>query len=140
MINDDNKKILEKIAKRFNTEESCLDFLSHIKWQNGFVCDKCGHTNYCKGKNDFSRRCTKCKKEISSTAHTLFHRCKIPLTTAFKIVYLSCANPDISSYSLSKKLQIRRMTGYTFQKKVKLCLSKENPDPFIEALLKELSS
>ena len=123
---------LEKFSVRFQTNESCLRFLSSIKWKNGFVCAYCGHINYCKGKTQYSRRCTRCKKEASPTAQTLFHRCKIPLTTAFKIVYLSCKFPDITSSAISRQLNIRQMTCYHFQKKVKECLRNRQEDPFLK--------
>lgn len=134
-MNDDIiLKELDAFSKRFSNDESCLDFLAQFKWKQGFVCDKCGHTNSCKGKTEHSKRCTRCKKEISPTAHTLFHRCRIPLKTAFKIVYLSCKHPDISSYSLSRFVATRRMTCYQFQKKVKNCSGDEEQEALIRAL------
>jgi len=129
---------LDAFSRRFSDDEACLEFLAGMKWKQGFVCDKCGHTNYCKGKTEHSRRCTRCKKEISPTAHTLFHRCRIPLKTAFKIVYLSCKHPDISSYSLSNFMDVRRMTCYQFQKKVKSCKNDNKQQELIRALTEDL--
>ncbi len=126
---------LQNFSNRFKTDESCLRFLASIKWKEGFVCSHCGHINYCKGKTQYSRRCTRCKKEASPTAQTLFHRCKIPLRTAFKIVYLSCKFPDITSSAISRQLDMRQMTCYHFQKKVKECLKSQREDP----ILKEFS-
>ncbi len=128
----DVTKALEKFSRRFQTNESCLRFLSSIKWKDGFICSNCGHINYCKGKKQYSRRCTRCKKEASPTAQTLFHRCKIPLSVAFKVVYLSCKFPDISSSAISRQLNIRQMTCYHFQKKVKECLRNKQEDPFLK--------
>ncbi|MCD4665793.1 MAG: transposase [Bacteroidales bacterium] len=108
----------------FSSEEKCLKFLSDEKWKSGFVCKKCGHTNYCKGKKVYSRRCTKCKSEESATAHTAFHKCKFPLTEAFKITYLVCNNPDISSYKLSDEVNLRQMTCWKFKKKITECLDE----------------
>jgi DNA-directed RNA polymerase subunit RPC12/RpoP len=131
---------IERVTKRFANDESCLKFLEQIKWSGGFVCPKCGHTNYCKGTTSHSRRCTRCKKEISPMANTLFHRCKIPLATAFKMAYLTCKFPDISSYALNKEFNVRRMTCYHFQKKVKACLDEDQHDIFVKALVSTLSS
>ena len=108
----------------FSSEEKCLKFLSDEKWKLGFVCKKCGHTNYCKGKKAYSRRCTKCKSEESATAHTAFHKCKFPLTEAFKITFLVCSNPDISSYKLSDEINLRQMTCWKFKKKITECLDE----------------
>ena len=106
----------------FTEEEKCLEFIANEKWKDGFVCRKCGHTNYCQGKKTFSRRCTRCKTEESATAHTIFHRCRIHLPDAFKIVQMVCSEPDISTSSLSEKLNIRQMTCWKFKKKISQCI------------------
>ncbi|MCD4664545.1 MAG: transposase, partial [Bacteroidales bacterium] len=30
----------------FSTEDKCFKFLADEKWKDGFICRKCGHTNY----------------------------------------------------------------------------------------------
>ncbi len=125
------------LRKRFPDTDACLRFLAGLKWKDGFVCKKCGHTNYCKGKSPYSRRCTKCKKEESATAHTVFHRCKIPMTMAFEMAFLVCNLPEVSSYQISKKMNIRQMTCYNFQKKVKLCMVDKTKEPVLAALMAE---
>jgi hypothetical protein len=122
----------------FPDEKACLSLLSEIKWKEGFECKKCGNTNYCSGKLPFSRRCTKCKKEESVTANTLFHRCKIPLNKAFEIAFLVCNVDDISSYKLSRRTDIRHMTCYHFQKKVLACKNDGEKDLLLDDLLQEV--
>jgi hypothetical protein len=119
----------------FSTNEKCLEFLANEKWKDGFNCRKCGHTNFCKGKKPFSRRCTKCKSEESATAHTIFHKCKFPITEAFKITYLVCHNPDVSSYQLSDNINLRQMTCWKFKKKIAECIDQRGD---IDIINKEL--
>ncbi|HPE33734.1 MAG TPA: transposase [Bacteroidales bacterium] len=116
----------------FSTDEQCLKYLADEKWKDGFVCRKCGHTNYCQGKTPYSRRCTRCKTDESATAHTIFHRCKIPLHEAFKIAYLVCGEPDISSYDLSRTLDKRQMTCWKFKKKISECLQSKGTLNLVE--------
>ena len=130
------EKMVVSLRKRFPTDEACLKFLAELKWKEGFKCRKCGHTNYCKGKTPYSRRCTRCKKEESATAHTVFHRCKIPMTKAFEIVFLVCNLPELSSYQISNRLKIRQMTCYTFQKKVRLCLKDRTKVPVLYEIMR----
>ena len=113
---------LEKFRKNFPDDESCLSLLAGQKWKNGFICTKCGNTNYCSGSVDYSRRCTRCKKQESATANTVFHRCKFSLKKAFEIVIITCQTSVISSYKISEILDLRHMTCYSFQKKTALCL------------------
>ena len=119
---------------QFESNEICLKFLAAQKWSNGYVCRKCGHTNYCKGKTPFSRRCTKCKTDESATAHTMFHRCHIPLTNAFRIAYLVCNRPNISSYGLSRLLDRRQMTCWKFKKKISECIENNDEYSLVEKI------
>ena len=121
----------DDFTKRFGTPEQCLEFLADAKWGEGFICKKCGHTHYCKGKTPFSRRCTRCKSEESATAHTMFHRCKIHLPEAFQILHTVCNEPQVSSLRLSEEMEMRLMTCYKFKKKVQQCLQGSSPNILI---------
>ena len=113
---------LQKFDNQFTDEDKCLEFISQQKWKGEYVCRKCGNTNYCKGKTPFSRRCTKCKYEESAIANTVFHGCRISLTKAFKIAYLVCNQPDISTYKIAKKIDTRQMTCWKFKKRIIECI------------------
>lgn len=120
-----NELDLKDLEGFFSTEEDCLKFLADKKWENGFVCKKCGHTNFCKGKTIYSRRCTRCKKEESATANTIFHRCHIPITEAFQIVYKVCHNPSISTYALSREIELRQMTCWKLKNRLIDCIKNK---------------
>ena len=113
---------IEQLSRYLDTAEACLQFLSDKKWAQGDFCRKCGHTNYCKGKSPFSRRCTRCKHEESATAHTIFHRCHIPITEAFRIVYMVCHNPQVSTYELSRQIELRQMTCWKLKHRLLECI------------------
>ena len=116
-------------------EASGLRLLADIKWKDGFLCSKCGNTNFCKGKSDFSRICTRCKKDESATSNTIFHRCKIPINMAMEIAYLVCNVTDISSYEISRQLDMRHMTCYGFKKKIAECNDGKRDDKLMRSLL-----
>lgn len=119
----------QEFNRRFSDPEHCLSVIADEKWRDGFVCRKCGNTNYCSGKSAFSRRCTRCKSDESPTAHTIFHRCRIPVNDAFEIAYWVCGTPGVSSYELSRRLETRQMTCWKFKKRIMECL--ENGAGFI---------
>jgi len=123
VLKDSSTNEMEKIQ---DLEEVYLKLLAEDKWKEGFVCRKCGHTNYCKGKKPYSRRCTRCKTEESATAHTIFHHCKMPLTEAVELAKRVCSEPEVSSYQLSRSMDRRQMTCWKF--KVKILECRENPD------------
>jgi hypothetical protein len=109
----------------FGTEEACLQYLASEKWKDGYVCRKCGNTNYCEGPTPYSRRCTRCKHNESATAHTVFHRCHLPIAEAFRLAWLVCTRPGISSYELAKQFNLRQMTCWRLKRKVEECLQEE---------------
>lgn len=118
-----NKSNLTDTDNKVFTEDELLFLLAEQKWKNGFICLKCGNDNYCKGKKPHSRRCTKCKTEESATAHTIFHRCKIPLNEAFTLARIVCCNPKISTYEISRQFEIRQMTCWKFKTHMMECLN-----------------
>ena len=124
------KEITKELAEKlFNDSDNTLNFIANIKWENGFVCRKCGHTNYCEGKSTGSRRCTRCKTEESATAHTMFHNCKFPVNKAFYIAYTVCVEgKDISSYQYSDQLGLNQMTCWKFRKRIRECVIKHGAD------------
>lgn len=127
---------IEEFDKKFESDENCYKFLADNKWKYGFVCRKCGNSNYCKGKKPFSRRCTRCKTEESTTSHTIFHRCKIGLKEAFTMAFLVCNSPKISSYELSRRINLRHMTCFALKKKIMECLL--NKHGFIPEIQKDI--
>lgn len=116
-------------------EMAILKSLADYKWIDGFVCRKCGHTNYCHGKKPFSRRCTRCKSEESATAHTIFHRCKIPLTEALELAKTVCADPEVSSYEISRVFDRRQMTCWKFKSRITECLNDKDKAYLLKKLI-----
>ncbi len=123
----------------FFDETTCLRLLAALKWEDGFTCRNCGHHNSCRGKSEFSRRCTKCKKEESVTSHTIFHKCKIPLNKAFEIAYMACNFPATSSYELSRQSELRHMTCYNFKKKIQNCKEDQEKNGLLTKIIAEVN-
>ncbi len=113
---------IKELEGYFSNEEDCLKFLAEKKWEEGFTCKKCGNSNFCKGKTPYARRCTRCKHEESATSHTIFHRCHIPITEAFRIVYMVCHDPSVSTYELSRQVELRQMTCWKLKSRLMDCI------------------
>jgi hypothetical protein len=113
----------EQLEEMFQSDEKCLEFLAELKWANGYVCKKCGNTNFCAGKEPFSRRCTRCKLKESATNGTIFHGVKFPISKAFYIAYKVCKGEEaISTYEFARRLSLRQMTCWNFKSKIQHAL------------------
>ena len=97
----------EEFRTRFSTEDACRTELFRLRFPNGFVCPKCGCTEYypVRGRNTF--QCRSCRHQISVTAGTVMHRTHLPMTVWFWALYL-CATDKrgISAVQLSRTLGI----------------------------------
>ncbi len=101
-------------------DESCLKFIASIKWQNGFWCKRCNHSNYSEGRSPFSRRCSRCGYEESVTAYTILQNTRLPINKAFYMIFLVySSNGRVSSHKLSEILQIRQSTCWLYSSKIK---------------------
>ena len=119
----------ETAQELFNDSEKVLKFIADIKWKDGFTCRNCGNTNFCEGKTPASRRCTRCKKEESAAANTIFHNIKFPINNAFYIAYNVCVlNNEFSSYNYSDQLGLNQMTCWKFRKRIQTCITKLDGD------------
>ena len=58
----------QEFRTRFNTEDTCRAELFRLRFPNGFVCPKCGYTEYypVRGRNAF--QCRACRHQTSITA------------------------------------------------------------------------
>lgn len=131
----------EQLNALFESDDNCLGFLANLKWEKGFICRKCGNTNYCSGKTPHSRRCTKCKSEESASTGTIFHNCKFPISKAFYIAYNVCkGKEEISTYEFARRLSLRQMTCWNFKTKTITALNQmqsltENEKSAIQKML-----
>lgn len=112
----------------FSNEVTCQNYLAEMKWKNGFICTRCGHTGWARVGDTLHRKCNRCKHIESPTAGTLFHKVKFPMPKAFLLVFLvSTSKKGISSYELSRRLSLRQTTCYFFKRKVVSAMNIKEP-------------
>ena len=84
---------LAQLRAWFSTDEACLDYLDYLRWPFGFRCPhpECQATSA--GEDTAGRyRCHGCRRRVSVTSGTIFHRSRIPLTVWFEAAWLLATN------------------------------------------------
>ena len=108
-----------RFYERFPDDNVCYQYIAEIKWASGFVCNKCGNTNYCVGRKPYSRRCTRCKYDESPTTGTMFDKCKFSIHLAFHLAFkISTKKKGMSSIELSNEFDLRQTTCWEFKWKI----------------------
>ena len=121
---------LFEFQKKFTNDRDCLEYLSSVKWDEGFKCKKCKNTHYCKGIKEFDRQCSKCNYLESPMAGTLFHKIKFPILKAFYMVYFISTNKKgITSTELSRKLDLTQKVCWLFKRKVMVAMDSSGNFP-----------
>ncbi|WP_018343753.1 7TM-DISM domain-containing protein [Cytophaga aurantiaca] len=113
------KKIsFAEFIQTFPADKNALRFIADLKWQDGYICKKCGSTDWSEGTQYYARKCNQCKYEESVTANTLFHGVKFPLTKALYISLTTVINRDsISVKQIALEIDLREATVWAFRKK-----------------------
>ncbi len=95
---------LVELMDMFPTEASCLEYLSLIRWPEGYTCARCGSKEVWK-KNSGLYRCQTCKYDSSVISGTLFQGTHKPLRLWFHAIwYVVSQKNGVSALGLQKAL------------------------------------
>jgi len=75
-----------EFERRFATEEACAEYLSRLRWPDGFRCPKCGGADAWLTDRGLCH-CRTCGFQASVTAGTVFHGSRKPLTLWFRAMW-----------------------------------------------------
>jgi len=116
---------IRKFMERFTDEQSCREFLYHIRWPRGFICTKCGESKACLIKTRNVYECGHCRTQTSLTANTLMHRTKLPLRCWLISIYWVASGRRCSARKLANALHLNYRTARRLLNNVRLAMYKE---------------
>jgi len=82
-----NNERLFDFQKAFSTEEACENHLRQTRWPDGFRCPHCGHSEAWFIRTRKILDCKSCRKKVSLTAGTIFHKTRTPLVKWYQLIY-----------------------------------------------------
>ena len=110
---------LMEFLDKFGTDETCLGYLSAIRWPDGFICPVCGlrdgwvtarGTMYCRG----------CDRQTSPTAGTILHNSRTPIRKWFVAAWLLCTQKTgVSAKTLQRELNVGYKTAWLMLQKLR---------------------
>jgi transposase-like protein len=91
----------------FRSDVDCLDYLSWLRWPDGFVCPTCESPEGGWRLGDGRFTCADCGARTSVTAGTIFDRTRTPLTVWFHACWMLATQKDgVSAQSVQRVLEI----------------------------------
>lgn len=120
---------LLEFSDRFKTDLDCKQYLSVIKWKDGFKCVKCNHSG-AQIRKDFSRTCNICGHTDSATANTLFHKVKFGVRKAFFITFeMGTSTKSLSASYMGVRYGVTEKTARLWMHKVREAMESSRDYP-----------
>lgn len=98
---------LPEFQRLFPNEAACASYLERARWNNGFVCPRCGAIGepYRISTRPSVLRCRKCRCDTSLMAGTVMEHTHTPLSVWFWAAYLlTSQTPGISAVQFQRQL------------------------------------
>jgi transposase-like protein len=107
---EDCPRDLRELEARFSTEEACREYLSQLRWHDGFQCLRCGGAKNWPKSEDLVR-CAGCDYQVSVTAGTVFQDSRLPLTLWFRAAWCVTSQKNgVSAMGLQRVLGLRSVS------------------------------
>ena len=102
-----------QIYKRFPTQQSCVDHLEKVRWNNEPVCPYCQSKNQTKRKNTNRYHCNSCNTSYSVMIGTVFHSTKLDFQKWFLAISLVLnAKKGLSARQLARDIGVTKDTAW----------------------------
>jgi transposase-like protein len=101
---EDYPRTLAELERRFSSEKACREYLSSLRWPDGFRCPRCGPGRawlLASGR----WQCAGCNRQVSVTAGTVFQDTRTPLTVWFRAMWwMTSQKNGVSALGLQQVL------------------------------------
>ncbi len=125
----DYPRTLQEFDEWFSSENACLDYLSRVRWDGGFRCPGCGGTaSWPTARGEL--RCSKCQRQTSPTAGTIFEGTRKPLRTWFQAMwYVTSQKHGVSALGLQRVLGLGSyQTAWSWLHKLRRAMVRSGRD------------
>jgi len=130
MVRPSFPKTIFEFQQWFPDEESCLRFLIQSRWPDGFVCPRCGYSEYYWKEARELLQCKQCGYQSSVTAGTVMHRSRMPLRVWFQAAYLVTTHtPGMSALQFQRQMGLSSyQTAFTMLHKLRAAMVRAGRD------------
>lgn len=114
-------RTINDIAIHFQDNQTCLEYLTQLRWAGKPKCAFCGHEHVYELKGANKRyKCAKCRKQFSAIKGTIFENSTVPLAKWFMAIFiLSTHRKGISSVQVGRDIGVTQKTAWFMMQRVR---------------------
>jgi len=126
-----NSPTVQEFFKQFPDDDTCLDYLMHLRHGESLDCPKCGkHGKFHRIKRHPAYECAWCGFEIYPMVNTMFHRSHVLLQKWFYALYLfTTTRHGVPAKELQRQLGVSYPTALRMSHKIRVFMGKVDGDP-----------
>ena len=126
---EDYPQDLLELEAQFSTEEACRAYLFQLRWPDGFECPRCASRKAWPA-SPLLWECSKCHRQSSVTAGTIFQDSRLPLTMWFRAVWwVTSQKNGVSAMGLQRVLGLKSYkTAWTMLHKLRHAMVRPGRD------------
>ncbi len=131
MIPSDLPADMPSFLARSGSDAQCRAYLFEARWPAGFLCSGCGHGAAYAHKQRLIYECTKCGKQHSLLAGTIFEQTKTGLSRWFLAIYLvTSSKRGLSAAELKRQMGFKSdRTAWAWLHKIRRAMVRPNREP-----------
>jgi len=120
---------LMDLERSFSTEDACREYLSRLRWPEGFRCPACGHADAW-SLNGGLLKCRGCGRKTSVIAGTIFEGTRKPLVLWFRAIWwVTSQKNGASALGLQRILGLGSYeTAWTWLHKLRRAMVRPDQD------------
>ena len=120
---------LMDLERSFSTEDACREYLSRLRWPEGFRCPACGHADAW-SFNGGLLKCRGCGRKTSVIAGTIFEGTRKPLVLWFRAIWwVTSQKNGASALGLQRILGLGSYeTAWTWLHKLRRAMVRPDQD------------
>ncbi|MBB6730010.1 transposase, partial [Cohnella zeiphila] len=130
----DGSLSFDQVQRLLQDEEACIRVLFDARWPDGFRCPRCGRSSY----SLISTRslplyeCSRCRKQTSLIAGTVFQGTRTPLRLWFQAIYLHSRPGGVNALQLSEEIGVTYKTAWSICHKLRHAMSHAEAGELLE--------
>jgi len=119
----DYPQTYREFVNMFSDDKSCRDFLYQLRWNNNFVCPKCGESSIPWKQTHKRVVCPNCRHQTTVTAGTIFDKTRTPLITWLEVArHITTAKNGMSAKTIEQTLGISYVTAWTILQRFRVAM------------------